>query len=156
MGCVLPSAAVKALGLGSCLRFLVLFPQREWLLLPAHLFSCWLHWLLASVLQQPSAHQGMLPLPTLMSLVQSPAVTQTIAYMHRALGRSPIDHVTVQAGFGPQKLSLLPFQWSTLPAASVLPRADGRKLCRLRFGHLHRKEVGLDRKGFLNRFWPPW
>lgn len=54
----------------------------------------------------------------------------------------------MQAGFRPPKLSLLPVQWSTWPAASVLPRADGRKLCRLRFGHLCRKGSGFKQKGF--------
>lgn len=75
MGRALTSAAVKALSLESCPRLLVPLCPREWLLPPAPPVQL-LAPLASGLLQQPSAHRSMLPLPTLMSLVQSPAVTQ--------------------------------------------------------------------------------
>lgn len=115
-------------------------------LLP-HLSSCWLRWPLASLLQQPPAHRGVLPLPTLASLVQSPAVTHTpLLTGHRASERSPVGQVTCRPGSGLRSSHSCPCRGRSL--AGLCPPRTGRRCAGCGTAVYARREVALGKQRF--------
>lgn len=141
-GPVLPAAAVRALGLGSCVCHLVPFPSSEWLLPPAPPVQLLAP--LASGLPLAAATSSPRRAAFAHSSVPRPITscyTHSVAHWAPSFREKPCGSGDLQAGFGPQKLSLLPLQRKE--PRRPLPTEDGEKVCGLWHGRLCTKGSGF-------------
>lgn len=94
----------------------------------------------------PPAHRGMLRLPTLMSLIQSPAITWALCSLAPSFGEKPCGHVTM-AGWVQASEALASALTEECLACLLCP-AWGRRGTSdvLKFGHLCRTGSGFNRR----------